>query len=217
MIPPFDLKELKALAPEDLQEKLVVAGGYLADPCKACDIDLWLLAGREREDQDAIMTEVHNHLAPTPFDPEMKREGYRTYQVHPFGEIPREYEDSLRAKKIYFVGTFQKEGWPLPVQFFVTPYNDVQDLLEDFDISTHQVAQRLALAPGEGPQLFLPRWLTTTSAVTVAPRVTNWTTPSTTLARLEKLCRRYGFAALDSHPDLSRLRSLVSGQHQTAT
>jgi hypothetical protein len=194
-IPPaFDLAELAVLAPPALRDRLVVAGGYLASATLAKDIDLWLVSTQFPADLDAVGR--HVYIPP--------RED--TWQVwEPFvsvddSELPPEYAaGNLGTKGIKYLGTFQKEGWPKPVQFFATTYATVEELLSDFDISTHQ---RAVYVNSRGPGQI---WLPTTTSIVELPRVTNWSTPASTLERLERICRNYGFSPLDNHPDMDKL------------
>jgi hypothetical protein len=197
----FDLKELLVLAPEPLHPRLVVAGGYLADPEKACDIDLWLLSGTKNiPGSDEYLWELRRHL-----DKVGPKEGWKVWDPfvdYELSPLPEEYSEGNLGQKGYrYVGRFQKEGWPKPVQFFIAPYKTVGELLRDFDISTHQRA-RVVNLPTEV-------WVETTTLPGEMPRVTNWDTPSTTLERLHKLSRRYGFSLLDN-PDVSILEVEVN-------
>lgn len=202
----FDLQDLLVLAPEADHAQLVVAGSYLADPERASDLDLWLLAGSP-DGANQAMQGLHAHLAPL-IDQSWQRapDGFTTFTINGnsaafgAGVPPAEYEDALRAKGLFYVGTFQKENWPKPVQFFVTPYASVGELLGDFDISTHQLAAFPAVDHGR-LRITGPGW----TPLGEMPRVTNWTTPSTTLARLERICLRYGFYPIDAHPDVNTL------------
>lgn len=197
--PAFDLSQLAILAPPALQAQLVVAGGYLVSPAVAGDIDLWLLDPYQNQDvlRDEVMEWLYGRQDSA--DWELFRPG-----SDEDGLFPPEYsKGNLGQKGYHFVGTFQREDWPKPVQFFLTPYKTVDELLQDFDISTHQRA-RFVTHPERG--MLIAR-LTTTS-ITELPRVTNFDTPATTLARLEKFCLRYGFS-IDNHPDLDRLRSAI--------
>lgn len=198
----FDLRQLLELAPPNLQPYLVVAGGYVASPSQACDIDLWLLDPYQNRDviRDQLRV-VTAHLS--------EQSGWSVFERQQTSseDLPEEYTlGNLGGKGYTYVGRFQKEGWPLPVQFFIAPYQRVEELLADFDISTHQ----WAIAPATGEL-----WKAPTATDNTEVRVTNWDTPSTTLARLEKLCRRYGFS-LDSHPDVAKLIALVEAQLNTA-
>jgi hypothetical protein len=181
-----------------------VAGGYVAAPELACDIDLWLLAGADHVERRRIRDRVRRHIAiVVPKGGTLHGwSSWEPFIAYEQSELPVEYTDgNLGQKNFHYVGKFQKEGWPLPVQFFIAPYQNVGDLLRDFDISTHQRAKVLA-------SLTEVPWLETTTSVESVPRVTNWDTPATTLLRLEKLSKRYGFNLKDN-PDYAKLSALT--------
>lgn len=192
----FDLRELRVLTPPDLQDRLVVAGGYVTAPELACDIDLWVLSDSSTQQ---VYEEVLQHLRGLTRDGRWKEfEPWAGLEVH---ELPEEYQQgNLDSKGYRFVGRFQQVGWPKGVQMFIAPYQTPEELLRDFDLSVHQHAVSLS---GERYRL------NTSTPIGEEVRVTNWDTPSTTLARLEKLSRRYKFM-LRENPDYATLVSLTA-------
>ena len=202
-MPDFDTKQLLQLVPPSIHDRLWIAGGYLADPERACDIDAWLLDAANNGEEFSL---AHNYALKAWWNLEPLEIARRIapYVGH---DAPSEYVDSLKAKGIYYVGSLQLSTWPKPVQLFATPYTTITELLADFDVSTHQVAQHVATG--------MLATIQTTTATNAIPRITNWATPATTLVRIERLAKRYGFS-LDALPDYARLRGLTENQEGLA-
>jgi hypothetical protein len=187
------LNEMRQVFPAGLLQRpnrVLVAGGYAADSERATDVDLWLPEGDAQE-----MAEFTRTVWP-------KLEGFSNATLAG-AMFAAEYEDSLKARGIGRMGSIVHTASGKTLQVFWYSHETPHEMLSEFDISTHQVGVDLVT----GERIALP----TTTSVSQLPRVTDWSTPQTTLVRLKKLLLRYGFyEGYHLHPDMQRLRDLTS-------
>lgn len=171
--------DLEQLVPEQWRDRLCIAGGYAADPERAADIDLWVLAGGAEmgtaidELRDWVESEHELEVASR--------------------EIPATYASNGESALITCA-----PGYAKPVQLLVSDAQNVGELLDNFDITTHMVATK-------GSARFVrpatTDWFTT-------PKVLRFSTPQRTLARLLKIANRYGLAPRVE--DIHKLSTLVA-------
>lgn len=158
----------KGILPSDLMEYAFIAGGYAACPPLASDIDLWVYVQREADTLSAVKARILDWL-----DSEMWPYEAEESAIRAIGET-NGY--TLTASKVAIV---RSPHWSHPVHIMVTSATP-QDLLETFDISTHQVAIVF------GNVIKGSQW----TPVTEPPRMLR-NTP-TTPERMEKIAARYG-------------------------
>lgn len=180
MLKPEVVEALKRYLPEDMWPRAIVAGGYAADPDCAADIDLWVIGGDM--EVDAFRIRKHNHMGT-----------FSSLDSSPYEQFSNEFavvtEQVVEMKLGKFGSTY------LPVQILVSSDKNFRDLLERFDISTHQVG--ISLEPEIAGRHRLVKGSKFTET-TVQPRVITWTRPEQTIRRLKKVTSRYGF---QPHPD----------------
>lgn len=186
MLKPEVVEALKRFLPEDMWSRAIVAGGYAADPDKASDIDLWVIGGDM--EVDAFRIRMHNHMGT-----------FLSLEESPYEQFANEFavvtEQRVEVKLGKFASTY------LPVQILVSSAKNFGDLLERFDISTHQV----------GIPLLVPTVRLVGSGFTSPseqPRVLVFTRPEQTIRRLERILPRYGFEP--DPDDLVRLNATIA-------
>lgn len=179
MLKPEVVEALKKRLPEDMWPRAIVAGGYAADPDRAADIDLWVIGGDM--EVDAMRIRKHNHMS------------WFSLAESPYEQFSNEF--AVVTKQGVEVKLGSHSTTFLPVQILVSSAKNFGDLLERFDISTHQVG--ISLEPEIAGRHRLVKGSKFTET-TVQPRVIAWTRPEQTIRRLEKVTSRYGF---QPHPD----------------
>lgn len=112
---------LLSLIPEHLRPFVYIAGGFVADPGKAADIDLWVTGV---DDPIKGVREIRN--------------------LNAGGLVldDRDIQDYDEEGMFKIAGTLF-DADHLPVQVLVTTYG-INDLLGHFDISTHCIARHVA-------------------------------------------------------------------------
>jgi hypothetical protein len=167
------LDRVKALLPQTLHARAVIAGGAAADLGKATDIDVFVLGARGKT---VISRQITTYL----------RDFVDTAFVDHRYDENKGYDKSRDDfEKIATIG-----GALWPVQIIAVDQETVADLLNRFDISVHQVAVTL-----DGRKVVVP----TTTRVIQQPRlISPKYSAKFTLERLKRLCSRYGFKP---HPD----------------
>lgn len=165
-------RELLKFVPDALRAKAIVAGGYAVDRRLATDIDVWIPSG-DQHHVHAMLIRAH-----------LKKENIPT-QVWTRADD----NDELVYANTNLVATVVKGHAGKDVQLLVSFAPSVQELLDNFDISTHMVAK--GLTAGGIEQVWFGKAWTHRS---FPAKVLRFTTPRQTLARLEKICDRYGIA-----------------------
>lgn len=156
----------KGLLPPDLMDCAFIAGGYAACPPLANDIDLWIYCKSEDQIPD-IRDRVLDWLDTQMFE----------FEPQASAVAPVRYEANFTHK----AAIVRSKHLTHPIHILLTHLTPEQ-LLETFDISTHQVAIVFGnVIKGKG-------W----TPVTVPPVELRNTV--TTLARMLKLAARYGHA-----------------------
>lgn len=156
------------LLPADLQSKAFIAGGYAACPALAADMDVWVpvSAHRMSTERARILTWLEDTMWP-----------YETLTDRRFVVLDNsDAHYPIAAGKVAIVRSVHMSH---PVHIMVVSHK-VKELLESFDVSTHQIALAYGnVVKGSG-------W----TPITVPP-VKLKDTP-TTDARMEKIAARYG-------------------------
>jgi hypothetical protein len=166
---------LLKFVPPEARRRMVIAGGYAANPELAGDIDLWILADHKGEkfDAQAVVKHLREEVDVVNV---RRRAGYpNSNLVAAVPGVSRrwlEYHLSERAV------TVDKKEIHVLVSDFRTP----QELVDSFDISTHAIAL-------DRSRFTFAKFYTSPR---VTPHVARFDTPGSTLARLEKICARYG-------------------------
>lgn len=153
------------LIPTEIEYRAFIAGGWAACPALATDMDVWVMA--DTTDVDAYRQMLLDHLR--------AERRYSFLEQEP-GEETIKYEGvtcTIRKVAIVYAGG-------RPVHLMVTD-GTLLAVLENFDISTHQIAITWngEVVPG-------PDW----TPITEPPRVLQ-NVNDKTQARLEKICQRY--------------------------
>lgn len=161
-------------------------GGFVADPARAQDIDLWVTGQKNR---DIAVHQIERHLLDTG----------KVFEVSPVEEI---YDEEDRFTVVATVDAPEPGG--LKVQILVTQH-PLPELFEVFDISTHQVAVRLTTPQ----QVVKGRQFTETYE---QPVVIRWATPASTLLRYLRICKRY--RTTPNFNAVTRLAALYAEQRQ---
>lgn len=159
----------KNLIPEGLT--YFIAGGYAACPALASDIDVWVTVPIEDPlDPLTSMMKARGALF-----------GHLTFQGFDFTEenVPHSKADRYISGTDLMVWKLARINTSTPIHIMITE-GTVDEVLEGFDISTHQVAltQDRGVVKGSG-------W----TPITQYPRVLIWTLK--TLDRLQKIVTRY--------------------------
>lgn len=148
-----------------------IAGGFAACPALAQDKDVWVFASEiEPGDAGHRREELLKHLTEQGFEFEAEDE---TRNAHG-------YEGMIDILKVATIRTND-----IPIHLLVTTADSVFDLMESFDISTHQIALTPEGRVVRGSQF---------TSVTESP-VKLRDTP-TTDARMVKISQRYGLEVL---------------------
>ena len=159
----------KELLPSDLANCAFIAGGYAACPALATDIDVWVYIQKESETLREARARILGWLESEmwPYEEEeanSRREGFD--------------KDGYSISSVK-VAVVRSPHWSHPVHIIVTNAQPAE-LLETFDISTHQVAIVF------GNVVKGSKWTPVTQ-----PPVMLRNTP-TTPERMEKIRTRYG-------------------------
>lgn len=161
----------KNILPPDLEASAYIAGGYAACPALASDLDLWVYVQPERDTLANVRQRVLDWLENEMWPYEAEENTHKM-----IGEDANGY--SLASMK---VSTVRSPHWSHPVHIMVTTAQP-RDLIETFDISTHQIAIVFGqVIKGSG-------W----TPIIEPPVVLKMT--STTPERLEKIRKRFGFS-----------------------
>ncbi len=155
----------KELLPADLMGSAFIAGGYAACPALARDLDVWVLAP-EAEDLESARERILAHLEST---------------MWPYEALDWMTEE-YGTTHAMLVATVRSSHLTHPVQILVTHSQPI-DLLETFDISTHQVALVL------GNVVKGSSWTPVTEPPVMLRR-----SPSTPV-RMAKIAKRFGHPA----------------------
>jgi hypothetical protein len=151
--------------PTELRDRAVIAGGFAADHERAQDVDVWVLNGRNGSFE--------------------AREQIEEFLVNNFQEL-----ELVRNLGLYpdsnVVATLKRAFLGHDVQLLTTGAFTTKELVNGFDISTHQVAlqqvgELMKVTHGDD-------W----TSLHEQPRVTRFSTPADTLRRLHKVTQRYG-------------------------
>jgi len=160
----------KGILPSDLEDSAFIAGGYAACPPLAKDLDLWVFVDERVQTladvRQQILTWLDTEMWPYEEEGGMRQE---------FGQV-NNYPVSSRK-----VAVVRSPHMTHPVHILVTN-SQPADLLETFDISTHQVAIVF------GNVIKGSQW----TPVTEPPRMLK-NTP-TTPERMEKIAARFGYS-----------------------
>ncbi len=172
------LKKYLEIIPKDLPAFIV--GGAAVNYDKATDVDIVVL-----------MPE----LAPVdPAPPDFLKGIDGFYVYGGFGSCYEEGFEKLLAGTIPKV--FEKE-----VQIMISRESTIEEVLEGFDVSTHQWA-----IDREGRY----HKAKTATSPKVMPRVTRWSSAVSTLQRYGKVCLRYGIPQHEG--DLKQLKTFAALQ-----
>jgi len=174
-IPAFIEKVLPP--PKRKRRNIFIAGGFVVNPHLALDVDLWFPFD--------VLSEI--------------QEKVKQFDFTPSDVI---YEPS-GAKNILTLGTVITEEGTHPIHLLVTGQS-VFSVLEDFDLSVHQVAETLDGFTVLGPDYTYP---------TEEIMVLGYWTPNRTLARYKKLCARYGL--WENPEELKRLEDKIESSNST--
>lgn len=172
MVPSFIPDEL--LPTGDYKARAFVAGGYAACPSLATDCDVWVTVRDVEQARDELLAYLYGVQGPRPSNMEVE---------HRLG-APDDYGVRLPVKTLKVARIPARiEGRLLDIHLMVTT-GDIDDVLDAFDISTHQCAitRRTEL---EGRVYRGSRW----TPLDVEPQVLRWT--PTTPDRLDKIRTRY--------------------------
>ncbi len=159
----------KELLPADLMGSAFIAGGYAACPALARDLDVWVYTNSEVESMEDVRARILTHLESDVWPYETADEDTRLAGMR----------DDNYPIFVLKVATVRSVHLTHPIHILVVNQQPV-DLLETFDISTHQVALVFGrVVKGSG-------W----TPVTVPP-VKLRDTP-TTNERMARIAARYG-------------------------
>lgn len=167
------------LIPTDLHA--FIAGGYAACPDLASDCDVWVTVPKDTlvQTRGALLA----HLMREGFS--FCEEGGR--DTHDVGD-PQYDLNTVITDKVAIVAAYI-QGRNVPIHLLVTDGN-VDDVLEGFDISTHQCA----ITPKRDERLYTGNdW----TPLDEEPYVIRWTEP--TRARLDKIRARYAHLRKESN------------------
>jgi hypothetical protein len=174
----------KGLLPAELMERAFIAGGYAACPALATDMDLWVKVsdvGRtvdeSRQETEAMQlgrTLILEHLEREFFPYEVQEN-----TVTSNGDTIDGYPVSVMK-----VAVVNSPHLSHPIHIMVCG-GSIQELLETFDISTHQIALSF------GGVIKGPRWTPITERPVIIQSATGVSTQKTQ-ERLEKIAARYG-------------------------
>lgn len=160
----------KRLLPPDMMDSAFIAGGYAACPALARDIDLWVTVPQGeslRGARNEILAWLEIEMWPY--------EAEADNLIRNLGKANDGYTACLTGK----VAIVRSPHMTHPIHIMVTSVSPA-DLLETFDVSTHQVAIVFGnVIKGTG-------W----TPVTEPPRMLKMT--PTTPERMEKIAARYG-------------------------
>jgi hypothetical protein len=195
---------IRALIPQSLHSKTWIAGSAAIAPQTAADIDVWVFCTLEELGQ---LTLARVRQWPT-------FAGVSVNGQQLDGTAGEGHEEGSEGGKwtdlgVYLIGNVRRYGSDQPIQVLAVDtekgaIEGITELLENFDISTHQWAIDIS---GQERGRFGFTSLPTSTLPSQLPRVTSDATPGRTIARLLKLLARYGWAA-HSHPDIPRLQAL---------
>ena len=165
MLKPEVVEALKKRLPEDMWPRAIVGGGYAPDPDRAEHIDLWVIGGDM--EVDAMRIRKHNHMGWFALAELLTRRALgRGLSYEQFSnDFAVVTEQLVEVKLGSHSTTF------LPVQILVSSAKNFGDLLERFDISTHQVG--ISLEPEIAGRHRLVKGSKFTET-TVQPRVIAW-------------------------------------------
>lgn len=190
---------LLALLPTEWHDRAYVAGGYAVDPDMAGDIDVWILGSEMTSEERAqfwhhYVTQLRTRAI------QVNPQGFEAAIVRADldGDAPdaEDGESALPDNDTFSpLGTYAILGIDKPVQILLTTHDTPQDLLNVFDISTHQ----MAIGVKHLDVVVVP----TTTPPWDAPNLVDINRPLATLTRLIRINRRYGF--LTRPEDVSRL------------
>lgn len=145
--------------PEELRKKAFIAGGWAACPALATDRDVWVTIDNKFDSQA-----LRNHL-----------ESRALFYTVDFEPHDRDYPNGSRK--------FADLTYPWEkVQILLTRM-EPEDVLSQFDISTHQIA-----ITGDGRIIKGDKW----TPVTDYPRFIHFNKRSTSDERMKKICTRFG-------------------------
>jgi hypothetical protein len=163
----------KGLLPPDLEGSAFIAGGYAACPALATDIDLWVyVAGESLADaRDRILLWLQTEMWP-----------YETQEDN----RPQLADSTIDGYSIISskVAIVRSPHLSHPIHIMVCA-GSIQELLETFDISTHQIALSF------GGVIKGPRWTPITERPVIIRSATGISTQKTQ-ERLGKIATRYG-------------------------
>lgn len=161
---------------ESLWRNFFIAGGFVVNPHLAMDVDLWIPQGRVTE----TLKRAHT------FD-------FTT-------SSPADVYECVVSQTVDFGVVVVEEGTH-PVHL-LSSLDSIFTVLDDFDLSVHQVAEKL-----DGFTVLGPRYTYPQEEI----EVIHYRTAETTLKRYRRLCARYGLNENES--EIKRLEdaSVVSG------
>jgi len=188
-------EKLTYFVPPALRADAVVAGGYAVDPQLATDIDVFIL-----------QPQWSFKGIPMKWDKERTIEGdidliLKYLDDNDFSYEPNEHEPYGHQRQL--VATIEGAYEGKALQIISTSFPTAQALVDSFDLSVHMMAKR----PSESSHgrvmrvTFGKKWTSLRDPM----RVTRWDTPRETLARAEKLSKRYGLRVHDL--DLTQLEN----------
>lgn len=159
----------KGLLPPDYMDCAFIAGGYAACPPLARDIDLWVMVNPSQSlaaVREEILAWLESELWPYEVQDDRR--------LRPLGTTAEGYD--IIATKVAVVKSLHMSH---PIHIMLVDRSP-RELLETFDISTHQVAIVFGnVIKGSG-------W----TPITEPPRQLK--DSPTTAARMEKIAQRYG-------------------------
>lgn len=173
-------ERVKRFIPEDLQDRSFIAGGFVASPWKANDVDIWVSV-RPRDNppsEDLYMFGETLHNVPKHIDYLLNYTPGARFE--PSNGI---IDDEYRLRGFFVAGTIYEDGQK-PVQVILTDIQNGDDLLRSFDLACHAVGVGL----GDNEVYVHPEWKHPIQGPT---KILDLDTPLHTLKRYLKLAERY--------------------------
>lgn len=168
----------KELLPPDLMGSAFIAGGYAACPALASDLDVWVYVPRGDDEADGEKLDATRGRILVWLETEMW-----PYELQDSNHLPEgaEVKEGVYPFHSQKVAVVRSPHWSHPVHIIVTTATPAE-LLEGFDISTHQIALVFGnVIKGSG-------W----TPITERPKRLSGAFNVSTEARLEKIAARFG-------------------------